>query len=168
MNRFDPLRKLMHVDEAVARFASQPGTVFTNGVFDLLHRGHIAYLAEARQLGDRLIVAINSDASARILDKGPDRPMNREGDRAFQIAALESVDAVVIFNEPSPIALLSRLRPAVYVKGGDHDMSKFTETELVRGWGGHAVALPFVDGFSTRSLMDRIRATPRAVAADAS
>ena len=168
MNRFDPLRKLMHVDEAVARFASQPGTVFTDGVFDLLHRGHIAYLAEARQLGDRLIVAINSDASARILDKGPDRPMNHEGDRAFQIAALESVDAVLIFNDPTPIALLSRLRPAVYVKGGDYDMSKFAETALVRGWGGHAVALPFVDGFSTTSLMDRIRGTPRAVAADAS
>ncbi len=168
MNRFDPLRKMMHVDEAVARFASQPGTVFTNGVFDLLHRGHIAYLAEARQLGDRLIVAINSDASARILDKGPDRPMNREGDRAFQVAALESVDAVVIFNEPTPIALLSRLRPAVYVKGGDHDMSRLAESALVHGWGGHAMALPFVDGFSTTSLMDRIRATARVVPADAS
>ena len=168
MNRFDPLRKLMHVDEAVARFASQPGTVFTNGVFDLLHRGHIAYLAEARQLGDRLIVAINSDASARILDKGPDRPMNREGDRAFQVAALESVDAVVLFNEPTPIALLSRLRPPVYVKGGDYDMSRLAESALVRSWGGHAVSLPFVDGFSTTSLMDRIRATTRVVPADAS
>ena len=168
MNRFDPLRKLMHVDEAVARFASQPGTVFTNGVFDLLHRGHIAYLAEARQLGDRLVVAINGDASARLLDKGPDRPMNHEGDRAFQVAALESVDAVVIFNEPTPIALLSRLRPAVYVKGGDYDMSKLAETALVRAWGGHAVALPFVDGFSTTSLMDRLRASTRLVPADAS
>ena len=157
----------MHVDEAVARFASQPGTVLTNGVFDLLHRGHIAYLAEARQLGDRLIVAINSDASARILDKGPDRPMNREGDRAFQVAALESVDTVVIFSEPTPIALLSRLRPAVYVKGGDYDMSKLAESALVHSWGGHAVALPFVDGFSTTSLMDRIRAAPRLAAVDA-
>jgi rfaE bifunctional protein nucleotidyltransferase chain/domain len=168
MNRFDPLRKLMHVDEAVARFASQPGTVLTNGVFDLLHRGHIAYLAEARQLGDRLIVAINSDASARGLGKGPDRPMNREGDRAFQIAALESVNAVVIFIEPTPIALLSRLRPDVYVKGGDYDMSKLAECALVRSWGGHAVALPFVDGFSTTSLMERIRVSTRLVPADAS
>ncbi len=104
----------MHADEAVAQFAMQPGTVFTHGVFDLLHRGHIAYLAEARQLGDRLVVAINSDVSARLLDKGPGRPMNREGDRAFQVAALESVDAVVIFNEATPTALLSRLRPSVY------------------------------------------------------
>ena len=168
MNRFDPLRKLMHVDEAIARFAMQPGTVFINGVFDLLHRGHIACLAEARQLGDRLVVGINSDTSARVLDKGPDRPMNREGDRAFQVAALESVDAVVIFNEPTPIALLTRLRPAVYVKGGDDDMSQLTETALVRSWGGHAVALPFVDGFSTTSLMDRIRATSRPTPAHAS
>ena len=161
MNQFDPLRKLMHVDEAVARFSSQTGTVFTHGVFDLLHRGHIAYLAEARQLGDRLVVAIHSDASARILDKGPGRPMNREGDRAFQVAALESVDAVVIFNEVSPAALLSRLRPSVFVKGGDHDMNKLAESALVRCWGGHALALPFVDGFSTTSLMDRIRASTR-------
>lgn len=162
MNQFDPLRKLMHADEAVARFASQPGTVFTYGVFDLLHRGHIAFLAEARRLGDRLVVAINSDASARSLDKGPGRPMHREGDRAFQIAALESVDAVVIFNEPTPISLLSRLRPSVFVQGGDCDMGKLAESALVRSWGGHAVALPFVDGFSTTSLMDRLRASTRA------
>ena len=158
----------MHVDEAVACFASQPGTVFTHGVFDLLHRGHIACLAEARQLGDRLVVAIHSDVAARILDQGPDRPMNREGDRAFQVAALESVDAVVIFNDATPTALLTRLRPAVYVKGGDDDMSKLAESALVRSWGGHAVALPFVDGFSTASLMDRIRGTARLAPADAS
>ena len=168
MNRFDPLRKLMHVEEAVARFASQPGTVFTNGTFDLLHRGHIAYLAEARQLGDRLIVAINSDASARSLDKSRDHPANPEGDRAFQVAALESVDAVVIFNEPTPIALLSRLRPSVYVQDGDRDMSKLAESALVHGWGGHAVALPFVDALPATSLTPQIRATPRTVAADAS
>ena len=159
MNRFDPLRKLMHVDEAVARFAALPGTVFATGVFDILHRGHVAYLAEARQLGDRLIVAINSDASTRALDKGPDRPLNREGDRAFQIAALESVDAVVIFNEPTPIALLTKLRPSVYVRGADRDVSKLAEAALVNSWGGHAIALPFIDGFSTSSLVERIRAT---------
>ncbi len=159
MNRFDPLRKLMHVDEAVARFAALPGTVVTTGVFDILHRGHVAYLAEARQLGDRLVVAIHSDASTRALDKGPDRPLHAEGDRAFQVAALESVDAVVVFNEPTPIALLTKLRPSVYVKGADHDMSRLAEAALVNSWGGHAIALPFVDGFSTSSLVERIRAT---------
>ena len=163
MNRFDPIRKLMHVDEAIARFAALPGTVFTHGVFDILHRGHLAYLAEARQLGDRLIVAINSDASARALDKGPDRPLNREGDRAFQVAALESVDAVVIFNEPTPVALLTKLRPSVYVKGGDHDINARAEAALVERWGGHAITLPFVQGFSTSSLVERIRAAAPAL-----
>ena len=164
MNRFDPLRKLLHVDEAVARFASQPATVFTHGVFDLLHRGHIGWLAEARQLGDRLVVGISGDAAARLADSSHDRPLNPEGDRAFAIAALESVDAVVIFNESTPTALLSRLRPSVYVMGGEDDMSKLAESALVRSWGGHAVSLPFVDGFSTTSLMDRIRATSRLAA----
>ena len=158
MNRFDPLRKVLHVDEAVARFASQPGTVFTHGIFDLLHRGHIACLAEARQLGDRLVVGVRGDASARLLDKRPDPPLHAEGDRAFQVAALESVDAVVLFHEPTPIALLARLRPAVFVRGGDYDMDKLAESALVRGWGGHVVGLPFVDGFSTSSLLERIRA----------
>jgi rfaE bifunctional protein nucleotidyltransferase chain/domain len=167
MNRFDPLRKLMHLDEAIARFASQPGTVFTNGVFDILHRGHVACLAEARQLGDRLVVAINSDASARGLEKGPGRPFNGQGDRAFQVAALESVDAVVVFDDPTPVGLLARLRPAVYVKGGDYDMSRLAETALVRSWGGHAIALPFVDGFSTTSLVDRILAAHAPATAEA-
>jgi bifunctional ADP-heptose synthase (sugar kinase/adenylyltransferase) len=94
--------------------------------------------------------------------------MNREGDRAFQVAALESVDAVVIFNEPTPTALLSRLRPSVYVTSGDDDMSKLAASALVRSWGGHAVALPFVDGFSTTSLMDRIRASTRLTAVEES
>jgi bifunctional ADP-heptose synthase (sugar kinase/adenylyltransferase) len=85
--------------------------------------------------------------------------LNREGDRAFQVAALESVDAVVIFDEPTPVALLARLRPAVYVKGGDYDMSKLAESALMNSWGGHSIALPFVDGFSTASLVERIRAT---------
>ncbi|MBW8757582.1 MAG: adenylyltransferase/cytidyltransferase family protein [Burkholderiales bacterium] len=161
MNRFDPLRKVLHADEAVARYASQPATVFTHGVFDLPHRGHIAWLAEARQLGDRLVVGISGDAAARLADIPHDRPLNPEGDRAFAVAALESVDAVVIYNEPTPIALLRRLRPSVYVKGCDDDMSKLAESALVRGWGGHALALPFVDVFSTASLMDRLRASSR-------
>jgi rfaE bifunctional protein nucleotidyltransferase chain/domain len=166
MNRFDPLRKVLHADEAVARYASQPATVFTHGVFDLLHRGHIAWLAEARQLGDRLVVGISGDALAGIGDSPHDRPLNHEGDRAFAVAALESVDAVVIYNEPTPIALLTRLRPSVYVKGGDTDMSKLAESALVRGWGGHALALPFVDAFSTASLMDRLRASSRVAPAE--
>lgn len=154
---FDPARKLLSLDEAVARHGSLPGTVFTNGVFDVLHRGHVSYLAAARALGDRLVVGVNSDASARRLGKGPDRPLNAERDRAYLLAGLESVDAVLLFEEDTPLAVLARLKPAVYVKGGDYDMAKLAETPLVQGWGGRSIALPFVDGYSTTSLVRRIR-----------
>ena len=131
--------------------------VFTNGVFDVLHRGHVTYLAQARALGAALLVAVNSDASARTLGKGPDRPLNREMDRAMVIAALQSVDHVVLFDEPTPCELIERIRPDVYVKGGDYDVDRLREAELVRSWGGRAVAIPFVDGYSTTRLVERIR-----------
>ncbi len=131
--------------------------VFTNGVFDVLHRGHVSYLHAARSLGGSLIVALNSDASARGLGKGPDRPLNREEDRALVLAGLAAVDAVMLFDEPTPCDLLARVRPALYVKGGDYDMETLAETRLVRAWGGEARAIPFVDGFSTTSLVQRIR-----------
>lgn len=155
--RFDPARKLLSLDEAEARLRGLPGTVFTNGVFDVLHRGHVAYLAAARALGERLVVAVNSDASARRLGKGADRPLNRGADRAYLVAGLESVDAVLEFEEDTPLAVLARLRPAVYVKGGDYDMARLAETPLVRSWGGRALALPFVEGYSTTALVRRIR-----------
>ena len=154
---FDPARKLLTQEAAVARFGSLPGTVFTNGVFDVLHRGHVAYLAAARALGDRLVVGVNSDSSARRLGKGPDRPLNNEQDRAFLLAGLESVDAVVLFEEDTPLAVLAKLKPAIYVKGGDYDMARLAETPLVQGWGGRSLALPFVDGYSTTALVRRIR-----------
>ena len=131
--------------------------VFTNGVFDVLHAGHVTYLAQARALGAALLVAVNSDASARLLGKGPDRPLNREQDRAFVIAALEAVDFVMLFDEPTPCALIERIRPDVYVKGGDYDIERLAETALVRSWGGRAVAIPFVPGYSTTGLVERIR-----------
>jgi rfaE bifunctional protein nucleotidyltransferase chain/domain len=157
-DRFDPARKLLSLSEAVARHGSHPGTVFTNGVFDVLHRGHVHYLAAARSLGERLVVGVNSDASARRLGKGPDRPLNREPDRAYLLAGLESVDAVLLFDEDTPLAVLAQLKPAIYVKGGDYDMARLAETPLVQSWGGRALALPFVDGFSTTALVQRIRA----------
>ena len=157
MNPFDPLRKVLHVDEAAARHAGQSGTVVTNGVFDILHRGNVAFLAEARRLGDRLVVGVLSDAAARLLGMAEGRPLNTEGDRAFQVAALESVDAVVIYGGPTPIALLARLKPFVYVTSGDRDPSRLAETALVQSWGGHTLALPFVDGYSTTALVERIR-----------
>jgi rfaE bifunctional protein nucleotidyltransferase chain/domain len=131
--------------------------VFTNGVFDVLHRGHVLYLAAARELGAALLVAVNSDSSARQLGKGPDRPLNRESDRLTVVAALESVSFVTLFDESTPYALLQRCRPDTYVKGGDYDMESLEETRLVRSWGGRAVAIPFVDGYSTSALVSRIR-----------
>jgi rfaE bifunctional protein nucleotidyltransferase chain/domain len=131
--------------------------VFTNGVFDVLHRGHVLYLAAARELGAALLVAVNSDSSARQLGKGPDRPLNRESDRLTVVAALESASFVTLFDESTPYALLQRCRPDIYVKGGDYDMESLEETRLVRSWGGRAVAIPFVDGYSTSALVSRIR-----------
>lgn len=131
--------------------------MFTNGVFDVLHRGHVTYLQQARALGAALVVAINSDASARRLAKGPDRPLNSEMDRALVIAALQVVDHVVLFDESTPCETIERIRPDVYVKGGDYDVDRLRESELVRGWGGRAVAIPFVDGYSTTRLVERIR-----------
>jgi rfaE bifunctional protein nucleotidyltransferase chain/domain len=144
--------------EAAARMAALPGpVVFTNGVFDVLHRGHVTYLAHARAQGGSLVVALNTDASARRLGKGPDRPLNGEQDRAWVIAALASVDLVTWFDEDTPVQLLSELRPQVYVKGGDYDMRKLAETALVESYGGRALAIPFVDGYSTTQLVTRIK-----------
>jgi rfaE bifunctional protein nucleotidyltransferase chain/domain len=150
--------KLCSADALAARIAALPRPlVFTNGVFDILHRGHVSYLAQARALGASLVIGLNSDASARGLGKGPDRPLNAEADRAAVLAALESVSLVALFDEPTPVELLARVRPDVYVKGGDYDMETLAETVLVRGWGGRSIAIPFVDGYSTTSLVRRIR-----------
>jgi len=131
--------------------------VFTNGVFDLLHRGHVTYLAQARSLGASLVIGLNSDASARGLGKGPERPLNSEVDRAAVLAALESVSLVTLFDEPTPLALLELVRPDVYVKGGDYDIERLAETALVARWGARSLAIPFVEGYSTTSLVKRIR-----------
>jgi rfaE bifunctional protein nucleotidyltransferase chain/domain len=131
--------------------------VFTNGVFDILHRGHVIYLAQARALGASLVIGLNSDASARGLGKGPDRPLNGEADRACVLAALESVSLVTLFDEPTPLALLELVRPELYVKGGDYDIESLAETRLVRSWGGDARAIAFVEGYSTSALVRRIR-----------
>jgi len=131
--------------------------VFTNGVFDILHRGHATYLDQAACLGATLVVAVNSDESARRLGKGPDRPLNTEQDRAALLAALGCVSLVTSFHEDTPEAIIAELRPDIIVKGGDYDMEALPETRLVRSWGGTAVAIPFEFQRSTTSLVDRIR-----------
>ncbi|MCX7249053.1 MAG: D-glycero-beta-D-manno-heptose 1-phosphate adenylyltransferase [Burkholderiales bacterium] len=141
-----------------ARLASLPRPlVFTNGVFDVLHRGHVLYLAQARALGASLLVALNTDASARRLGKGPDRPLNNEADRAVVMAALASTSLVTWFDEDTPLELIRRIRPDILVKGGDYDMNKLAETHVVQSYGGRALALPFVDGYSTTALLKKAR-----------
>jgi len=131
--------------------------VFTNGVFDILHRGHVSYLDAAAQLGSTLVVAVNTDASVRRLGKGADRPLNTASDRAALLAALESVSWVTTFHEDTPLELIEQLRPDVIVKGGDYDMNILPETALVQSWGGRAVAIPFEFNRSTTALVDKIR-----------
>jgi D-glycero-beta-D-manno-heptose 1-phosphate adenylyltransferase len=152
------LDKLCPRGELAARVAAlaRPA-VFTNGVFDILHRGHVSYLAQARALGASLVIGLNSDASARGLGKGPDRPLNAEADRACVLAALESVSLVTLFDEATPVELLKLVRPQLYVKGGDYDIESLEETKWVRSWGGEAKALSFVEGYSTTELVRRIR-----------
>jgi len=129
----------------------------TNGVFDVLHRGHVTYLAQARTLGASLLVALNTDASARRLGKGPDRPLNTEDDRALMMAALESVDLVTWFDEDTPLELIEQVRPDVLVKGGDYDMSRLPESAVVQRYGGRALAIDLVQGYSTSALVRKIR-----------
>lgn len=152
-------QKIVSRAEAAQRLAALPRPlVFTNGVFDVLHRGHVSYLANARALGGSLIVALNTDASARRLGKGPDRPLNNEQDRAVLMAALESVSLVTWFDEDTPLQIITELKPDILVKGGDYDMGKLAETAVVQSYGGKALAIPFVDGYSTTALVRKIRA----------
>jgi D-glycero-beta-D-manno-heptose 1-phosphate adenylyltransferase len=152
------VQKICTLEQAKTRMASLPRpVVFTNGVFDVLHRGHVTYLEQARAQGASLVVALNTDASARRLGKGPDRPLNSEQDRAVVMAALASVDVVTWFDEDTPYEIIEALRPDTIVKGGDYDMSKLREAQLVESYGGQALALSFVDGYSTTALVRRIR-----------
>jgi D-beta-D-heptose 7-phosphate kinase/D-beta-D-heptose 1-phosphate adenosyltransferase len=130
--------------------------VFTNGCFDILHRGHVEYLAAARQLGDVLVVGLNSDASVRRL-KGPDRPINPEGDRAAVLDALRAVVFVTIFEEDTPAALIEAVQPDVLVKGADYTEDRIVGADIVRQRGGRVVIVPLLGGRSTSGLIARIR-----------
>jgi D-beta-D-heptose 7-phosphate kinase/D-beta-D-heptose 1-phosphate adenosyltransferase len=144
------------MNERVRLHHARKKLVFTNGVFDILHVGHVRYLAQARELGDALVVAINSDASVREL-KGEARPLVNQNDRAEVLAALSSVDYVTIFEDISPRSLIAKLLPDVLVKGGDYALDQIHGREEVEAAGGRVVSLPFVTGASTTALLDRIR-----------
>jgi rfaE bifunctional protein nucleotidyltransferase chain/domain len=161
MHRIDPHHKIMDV-QTLAQLradwkASGMRVVFTNGVFDLLHPGHIQYLSEAKALGNTLIVAVNTDPSARSLGKGMGRPINDQEHRASVVAALQSVDAVVFFNEPTPEALVASILPDVLVKGGDYRPEEVAGGPVVRAHGGEVRVLDFIDGFSTTAIEQKIK-----------
>lgn len=142
--------------EAALRMREGKRLVFTNGVFDILHAGHVAILAEARLLGDLLIVGVNSDASVKRLSKGPDRPVHTLGDRLAVLRALRMVDAAIPFEEDTPVTLIEALRPEVHVKGGDYEADSLPETPVVRAYGGEVVILPLLPGRSTTEALRRL------------
>ncbi len=154
-----PDTKILSRKELLARFGRprEGRLVFTNGCFDLLHPGHVLYLASARALGDALIVGVNTDASVRRLQKDDARPIVPETDRALVLAALESVDAVCLFDEDTPRDLIAALLPDVLVKGGDYEPEGVVGREEAEAAGGEVVIIPFVAGHSTTALLDRIR-----------
>lgn len=144
--------------ELAARMAQLPQpVVLTNGVFDILHRGHVTYLAQARALGASLVVAVNTDASVRRLGKGDDRPLNACDDRMAVLAALQSVDLVVPFDEDTALEVVQQARPQIYAKGGDYDMRAIPEGCAVLAYGGQAVAIDFEHDRSTTKLLKKVR-----------
>jgi len=155
----DPAAKVLPPDELVRRLGRPRANrvVFTNGVFDVLHRGHVDYLARAKALGDVLVVAVNTDASARRLGKGPGRPINTQDDRAYVLAGLESVDYVTWFDEDTPRELIARLLPDVLVKGGDYTRDTIAGADEVEAAGGRVETIPLVPGRSTTGIVQRIR-----------
>jgi len=150
--------KLCSREDLQARAAALPTpVVVTNGVFDILHRGHVTYLAQARALGASLVVAVNTDASVKRLGKGDDRPLNSCEDRMAVLAALESVSLVVPFSEDSALEVVQEIEPGIYVKGGDYDMTAIPEGKAVLAYGGQAVAIDFEHDRSTTKLLSKVR-----------
>jgi D-beta-D-heptose 7-phosphate kinase/D-beta-D-heptose 1-phosphate adenosyltransferase len=144
--------------ELVSKHRARGGRiVFTNGVFDILHPGHVRYLRDARALGDLLIVGVNSDRSARALGKAPNRPINPEHERAEVLLALASVDAVVVFDEDTPHEIISALQPDVLVKGADWGENAIVGRDVVEARGGRVVRIPLAEGYSTTAILDRAR-----------
>jgi rfaE bifunctional protein nucleotidyltransferase chain/domain len=153
----DPATKVMTWPQAAAWRAGCGGRlVFTNGVFDLLHPGHVDVLVGARRHGQALVVGLNSDASAKRL-KGPHRPVRSEAERAYVLAALEAVDAVVVFDQDTPLDLIRHLRPDVLVKGGDYTDATIVGAREVVGWGGAVAVVPLTPGQSTTSIIAKLR-----------
>lgn len=163
MSHFDDIKQL---EDCVSQWKQQSQkVVFTNGVFDILHIGHVQYLQKAKELGDKLVVAINSDESVKKLNKGPERPINPEFARAYVIDALQCVDATIIFSGDTPIEVISKIKPDVLVKGGDYDANEndpsskkyIVGSAEVKAAGGHVATIDLVEGFSTTGIVKKMR-----------
>ena len=157
---------LNHAQQTVSLWKEQGHqVVFTNGVFDILHVGHVTYLQKAKELGHKLILGLNSDASVRRLNKGPERPINQQDARGIVLLALESVDEVVVFDQDTPLEIIEALQPNILVKGGDYDPNEEDEShpkylvgsKEVRAWGGQVTTIPIVEGFSTTGIVNKLR-----------
>jgi rfaE bifunctional protein nucleotidyltransferase chain/domain len=156
----DTMTKVRHLAEAITWRARQSGpVVFTNGVFDLVHPGHVELLEAARREGSALIVGVNSDASVRRLGKGADRPVTEEAARARVLAGFAAVDCVVLFQEETPLELIKSLAPDVLVKGADYSRESIVGGDWVEAQGGRVVRVPLVGGFSSSSIVERLRAS---------
>ena len=154
-----PDQKILTRDDVLRRYGRPRSSrvVFTNGCFDLLHRGHVAYLDAARRLGDVLVVGVNTDASVQRLAKEASRPLVREEDRAYVLASLACVDVVTLFDEDTPLSLIAALLPDVLVKGGDYTADEVVGRREVEAAGGRLALIPIVEGYSTTALVQRIR-----------
>ncbi|NNE55080.1 MAG: adenylyltransferase/cytidyltransferase family protein [Flavobacteriales bacterium] len=159
------MQRLKTTDQ-IARWKKQGDKiVFTNGVFDILHVGHVHYLSEARKLGDKLVIGLNSDESVRLLNKAPDRPINPQEARKTVLEALRCVDAVIIFGDPTPLDLIKSIQPGILVKGGDYDPQQtdanhkayIVGSQEVRANGGEVIAIPTVEGFSTTETLRKLK-----------
>lgn len=165
----DNNQKIFSIDDltkALEKWRKNGNTiVFTNGCFDILHRGHLTYLAQAKDFGDRLILGLNSDASVKALEKGTNRPINNEQDRAFFLASLSFIDGVIIFNDQTPIRLIEQIKPDVLIKGGDYDpeisdsdhKKYIVGSDIVKKNGGQVKTIPFVKGYSTTKIIEKIK-----------
>ena len=153
-------KKICTLSALAARAQALPHpVVMTNGVFDILHRGHVTYLAQARSLGASLVVAVNSDRSVKMLGKGDDRPINTEADRAAVLASLESVSLVVVFDDQVPLKAVENARPDIYVKGGDYRIEDLPEAKLCATWGAKTVTVAFEHQRSTTALLKKVRSS---------
>lgn len=153
-------QKICTLDNLIALRTKLPApVVLTNGVFDLLHRGHVTYLAQARSLGGSLIVAINSDASVKRLGKGSNRPINTASNRAAVLAALESVSALLVFDDDTACGLVRHLKPDIYIKGGDYTLNSLPEAQVVASYGGRTEIIPFLHNTSTTKIVKQLKQT---------